>query len=245
MPKIIYPTASGTLESRGDRFGPRNYGDKFHDGVDIVKGRGYQWLAPFDGEVVFSGDSGPKFGWCAVVSARILDRRVEALVAHCLADTVPGLGPIKQGDPFGKCGLTGDTIGYHGHFQICVNGYWFTDLGAVDPESFIPSVNAESAALDIAQFPASVRRDLTKAGQHMMYLGEIGSGRVAAIPEGGSPYVFKSAAEYEAWRSIVATYNSMPDTPPQNILVVPPVLDQKKLLFVYPDKFSMAVEIQS
>lgn len=105
-------------------------------------------------------------------------------------------------------------------------------------------------ASDAATIPIPAQlRYLTKAGHNMMYLGELtataGTGRVAAIPEGGSPYIFANATEYNDWRMIVGVYNSMPETPVQNILAMPPELNPKLLLFVSQARFAKAIEIQS
>lgn len=193
------------------------------------------------GSIVYSG---PASGWgmhsdfgTIVVLEWVEDGFTwQAIYCHCASVTASG--QVTAGQIIAIMGATGRVSGIHTHFILRRNSI------TVNPLDYL-SNTASNGATTITQLPASVRRDLTKAGQHMMYLGEIGSGRVAAIPEGGSPYVFKSAAEYEAWRSVVVTYNSMPNTPPQNTLVVPPKLDPKELLFVYPDKFNMAVEIQS
>lgn len=160
MVTMIWPTGSTEQPPLGDLFGPRNYGDGFHDGVDILKGNGYQWVSPMDGEVIFSGWSGMKFGYHAVVRATILGKQVDALVAHCQAGSTPGLGPIRQGSPIGRCGLTGDTRGYHGHYEVCVNGDWRYDLGAVDPIAFMADVNTATTSLPTLPLNETEEQDM-------------------------------------------------------------------------------------
>jgi len=138
---FIWP-ANGTLTSG---FGPR-WGS-FHYGIDIANGKGTPVYAAADGEVfsvVAACPDASKNRKCGggygnrVFITHVIDGQVYTTIyAHLNSVLVSNGQYVKQGQQIGTIGNTGDSYGYHLHFEVHPGGY-NGHSSARNPLDFLP-----------------------------------------------------------------------------------------------------------
>lgn len=112
-----WPTAlPATLTSC---YGPRNRGDGFHDGLDIVGPDGSPVFAVADGRVIFAGPNGV-YGpnWVKIDHGN----GVVTQYGHMKSKLVSKDDEVKAGQQIGAVGDEGDSDGSHLHIDFVVNG---------------------------------------------------------------------------------------------------------------------------
>ena len=112
--RFLRPVVGGTISSP---FGPRSSG--FHKGMDIAVPNGTPIYAADDGVVKFSGWNSTGFG-----NLVIIDHGDGFLTyyAHCSSLYVSAGQSVTKGQNICAVGLTGNTSGYHVHFEVRYNG---------------------------------------------------------------------------------------------------------------------------
>ena len=113
---IIRPCPGDRISSH---YGPREVGDKFHDGLDYLPLKPYtegdEILAAQDGIVVASYKS-KSYGHMVILDHPIYN--ASTVYAH-LKESGSNLGVnVKQGDKIGYMGRTGNATGVHLHFEV-------------------------------------------------------------------------------------------------------------------------------
>lgn len=121
--RFLRPVVGGTISSP---FGQRTSG--FHKGIDIAVPNGTPIYASDDGVVKFSGWNGTGFG-----NLVIIDHGDGYLTyyAHCSSLYVSAGQSVTKGQNICAVGLTGNTTGYHVHFEVRYNGT------SVNPMNFL------------------------------------------------------------------------------------------------------------
>ena len=105
----------GTISSPyGERMHPILKRNILHSGIDIVGANGTPVKAPAGGDVIYDGWLR---GYGRVV---VLDhgRGYSTLYAHLSASLVHDGQSVKQGEVIARVGKTGNTTGYHLHFEV-------------------------------------------------------------------------------------------------------------------------------
>lgn len=112
--RFLRPVVGGTISSP---FGQRTSG--FHKGIDIAVPNGTPIYAADDGVVKFSGWNSTGFG-----NLVIIDHGDGFLTyyAHCSSLYVSAGQSVTKGQNICAVGLTGNTSGYHVHFEVRYNG---------------------------------------------------------------------------------------------------------------------------
>lgn len=102
-------------------FGPRRGGaGSFHSGLDLYTGRPETVVAGGDGVIETAGPL-RDYGKTVLIDH---GRGVKTRYAH-LSDYAPGLKPgmrVRQGQPIGRTGATGNATAVHLHYEIIVDG---------------------------------------------------------------------------------------------------------------------------
>lgn len=122
-----------------------------HTGVDFDAMSGAPVLAAADGIVVYTGST-----YSCGIGVRLQhmagSKQYFTTYCHLSEASVKWWQDVKRGDPIGKVGTTGRSMGVpHLHFEVCEDCYGKT-TGQVDPMPFIvgcfdPSQNETYAAL--------------------------------------------------------------------------------------------------
>jgi len=113
--------------SFGPRLSPTTGSADFHTGQDFAAPAGTPALAASRGEVVFVGWSG---GYGNLIRLRHTNG-VETWYAH-LSEFAADVGDrVREGDPIGAIGSTGNSTGPHLHFEVRV------DDGPADPMTWL------------------------------------------------------------------------------------------------------------
>ena len=112
--RFLRPVVGGTISSP---FGQRRSG--FHKGIDIAVPNGTPIYAADNGVVKFSGWNSTGFG-----NLVIIDHGDGFLTyyAHCSSLYVSAGQSVTKGQNICAVGLTGNTSGYHVHFEVRYNG---------------------------------------------------------------------------------------------------------------------------
>jgi murein DD-endopeptidase MepM/ murein hydrolase activator NlpD len=100
---------------------------EFHPGLDIFAMRGTPVIAPGNGRVCFVGTNG---GLGQMISIRH-NNQYETVYGHLSGYNVKVNQVVKRGDCIGFVGRTGNTTGYHLHYEIHKQGK------AVDPFPYL------------------------------------------------------------------------------------------------------------
>lgn len=100
-----------------------------HSGQDIAAPNGTDIYASLGGRVIYSAWSGP-YGKHIIIDH---GNGIQTLYAHCSTLRVSVGQNVVQGQHIADVGLTGNTTGYHLHFEVRINGK------AVNPISYIGS----------------------------------------------------------------------------------------------------------
>ena len=91
---------------------------EFHSGLDIFAMRGSPVLATGDGKVLFVGTNG---GLGKMVKIKH-NKQYETIYGHLLGYNVKAKQIVKRGDVIGYVGRTGNSTGYHLHYEIHKDG---------------------------------------------------------------------------------------------------------------------------
>lgn len=110
------------------RFGPR--GQREHKGMDIKVPTGTPIMASADGEVTFSGT---RSGYGLVVEISHGDG-VGSVYGHMDTISVAVGDVVRQGDPIGTVGATGNASTPHLHYEVLIDGEIY------DPWLFLPAI---------------------------------------------------------------------------------------------------------
>ncbi|HAX98362.1 MAG TPA: hypothetical protein DCY12_05620 [Candidatus Atribacteria bacterium] len=100
---------------------------EFHSGLDIFAPRGTPVIAPGNGRVCFVGING---GLGQMIIMRH-NNQYETVYGHLSGYNVKVNQPVKRGDCIGFVGKTGNSTGYHLHYEIHKQGK------AVDPFPYL------------------------------------------------------------------------------------------------------------
>lgn len=102
-----------------------------HEGLDLAAYKGTPIYAAASGEVIYAGYSN---SYGNHIKIRHPDGLV-TLYAHCSELLVETGDTVSQADRIGLVGSTGNSTGYHCHFEVYVDGV------RVDPEDYIYSMD--------------------------------------------------------------------------------------------------------
>lgn len=89
-----------------------------HSGVDIAAPRGSKIYAAEDGVVTFAGWGG-SYGRCVIIDH---ENGIQTRYAHQLRLNVSYGDRVEKGDVIGYVGTSGQSTGYHLHFEVIENG---------------------------------------------------------------------------------------------------------------------------
>jgi len=117
--KLLWPLPSNRLKI-SSKFGWRIlYGkDDFHYGIDLPAPYGTEIYAANDGTVLKARYSA-SYGYYILISH---GGNLSTLYAHCSKLLVKQGDTVKRGQVIAKVGSTGNSTGYHLHFEVRVNG---------------------------------------------------------------------------------------------------------------------------
>lgn len=112
--RCILPPMYGYLT---DTYGTYREGGYIHSGIDYgCYFRPVPVYTPFGGKVVFAGWSQVGYGNLVVIE----NNGVQVFLAHNSEMFVQEGDVVNAGDPIGLCGSTGNSTGYHVHFEVRV-----------------------------------------------------------------------------------------------------------------------------
>lgn len=131
---FIWP-ASGPVTSG---YGYRSFDHEFHPGIDIGAGAGAPVVAAAPG-VVFRSYQSSSYGNCVMISHSINGQQYTTVYAHLNDRTVHEGQVVSAGQVIGHVGNTGESAGYHLHFEIYKGG-WNPPPhpGTVNPLDYLP-----------------------------------------------------------------------------------------------------------
>jgi len=117
--KLLWPLPSDRLKV-SSKFGWRVlYGkDDYHLGIDLPAPYGTEIYASNDGTVLKARYSS-SYGYYILISH---GGELSTLYAHCSKLLVKAGDTVKRGQVIAKVGSTGNSTGYHLHFEVRVNG---------------------------------------------------------------------------------------------------------------------------
>ncbi|MBQ0084278.1 MAG: peptidoglycan DD-metalloendopeptidase family protein [Clostridiales bacterium] len=124
---MIFPLPKNTRTFISTYFGERDSGTHIHKGVDYVAAKGTPIYAVKGGTVTRSCYRSD-YGNCIIINH---GDGVQTLYAHCTELYVKVGEEVKQGQTIGSVGTTGQSTGYHLHFEVMVNG------GYVNPTKYV------------------------------------------------------------------------------------------------------------
>lgn len=113
---LIWPLSGSITSYYGGRYLYGGY--DFHLGIDIAAPYGTTIKAADGGTVTYSGWQG-SYGKLVVITH---DNGMKTYYAHNSTLLVSVGDKVYQGQPIARVGLTGNTSGYHCHFEVRVNG---------------------------------------------------------------------------------------------------------------------------
>lgn len=151
MINLKWPTGSTRITCQ---YGPRERGDKFHDGIDIgakIPGvEGDQVRAMHNGKVSFAGNRGV-YGNLVIIDS--IDGTYSTVYGHLKDFKVKKGDNVLAGYLIGLMGNTGESTGAHLHIELRTQPfnpttYWNSTNGkfysSVDPTRFFASVEKTS-----------------------------------------------------------------------------------------------------
>ncbi len=127
---MINPVPAASVSSRFGWRVLRGRSD-FHEGLDLAAWKGTSIYAAASGEVIYAGYS-QSYG--NHIKIRHEDGLV-TLYAHCSELLVETGDTVSQADKIGLVGSTGNSTGYHCHFEV------YEDGERVNPEKYIYSID--------------------------------------------------------------------------------------------------------
>ncbi len=119
---FMRPVSGGTITSK---YGQRSSG--FHTGLDIAIANGTPIYAAASGTVKFSGKKGG-YGYLVIIDH---GNGYQTYYAHCSALYVSAGQTVSKGQNISAVGSTGNSTGYHVHFEIRYNG------NTLNPQNYI------------------------------------------------------------------------------------------------------------
>ncbi len=120
----LYPLPKNVHSFITTYFGERDFGTHIHKGVDYAAAKNTPIYAVKGGTVTracYRSD----YGNCIIINH---GDGVETLYAHCTKLFVSVGEEVKQGQTIGTVGTTGQSTGYHLHFEIKINGSYVNPL---------------------------------------------------------------------------------------------------------------------
>lgn len=144
-PNQFLMPATGRL-SQG--FGPASgqFGYTFHNGIDIAAAIGTPIVAAAAGEVIEVNGSGP-YGKHVKMRHTLDGKTWTTVYAHMNQIDVKRGDSIRQGEPIGEIGNTGNSSGPHLHFEIHEGDYQFSASApgnTIDPMRVVERLNGAS-----------------------------------------------------------------------------------------------------
>lgn len=115
---FMWPLAIVSGEYISSHFGYRTFDYSYHGALDIACARGTPIYASADGYVSTSRYNG-SYGNLVVINH---GNGLETYYAHCSSLLVNAGTYVKKGDLIALVGSTGNSYGYHLHFEIRANG---------------------------------------------------------------------------------------------------------------------------
>lgn len=128
---MIWPINGEITSGFGERQDPITHTESMHDGIDIAGKEGDTIKAALSGTVEKVGTSTTLGKY---VTLKHSDN-IETMYGHCSEILVKQNQQVNQGDEIAKVGNTGESTGYHLHFEVLKDGK------QVDPTSMINSVS--------------------------------------------------------------------------------------------------------
>lgn len=119
---FMRPVSGGTITSK---YGQRSSG--FHTGLDIATSTGIPIYASASGTVKFSGKKGG-YGYLVIIDH---GNGYQTYYAHCSALYVSAGQSVSKGQNISAVGSTGNSSGYHLHFEVRYNG------NTLNPQNYI------------------------------------------------------------------------------------------------------------
>ena len=127
----IWPATGRISSGFGYRNDPFTGKLAFHTGLDIAAAENTPIRAALPGTVETSASSGSYGNYLVIRDGE----GVATLYAHCETLLVKAGDVVKQGDEIAKVGTTGESTGYHLHFEIRIGGV------EVDPAWALPGAS--------------------------------------------------------------------------------------------------------
>jgi murein DD-endopeptidase MepM/ murein hydrolase activator NlpD len=124
------PTVHNTSDGYGNRWIIEEQQSDFHKGLDITKPgcAGAEIIASAGGTVIQAGNNYNGYGNCVIIDH---GNNISTLYAHMSKTAVSVGAVVNQGDTIGYIGNTGNSYGYHLHFEVRVRGQH------TDPEKYV------------------------------------------------------------------------------------------------------------
>jgi murein DD-endopeptidase MepM/ murein hydrolase activator NlpD len=124
------PTVKNTSDGYGNRWIIEEQQSDFHKGLDITKPgcAGEAIVASAGGTVIQAGNNYNGYGNCVIIDH---GNNISTLYAHMSKTAVSVGAVVNQGQTIGYIGNTGNSYGYHLHFEVRVRGQH------TDPEKYV------------------------------------------------------------------------------------------------------------
>jgi murein DD-endopeptidase MepM/ murein hydrolase activator NlpD len=115
------PTVHNTSDGYGSRWIIEEQQSDFHKGLDITKPgcAGEAIVASAGGTIIQAGNNNNGYGNCVIIDH---GNNISTLYAHMSKTAVSVGAVVNQGETIGYIGNTGNSYGYHLHFEVRVRG---------------------------------------------------------------------------------------------------------------------------
>ncbi|MDR0903600.1 MAG: peptidoglycan DD-metalloendopeptidase family protein [Ruminococcus sp.] len=126
------PSVHNTTDGYGNRWIVEEQQSDFHKGLDITKPgcKGAEIVASAGGTIIQAGNNNNGYGNCVIIDH---GNNISTLYAHMSSTAVSVGAVVNQGDTIGYIGNTGNSYGYHCHFEVRVRGQHTDPLQYVSP----------------------------------------------------------------------------------------------------------------
>jgi murein DD-endopeptidase MepM/ murein hydrolase activator NlpD len=115
------PTVHNTTDGYGNRWIVEEQQSDFHKGLDITQPgcKGAEIIASAGGTIIQAGNNYNGYGNCVIIDH---GNNMSTLYAH-MNNTAVSVGDVvDQGETIGYIGNTGNSYGYHLHFEVRIRG---------------------------------------------------------------------------------------------------------------------------